>query len=88
MIKIQVTQEDIDKGERRSCTKCPLALAIAKAINYNNIAVGLKRWSNDGYDWHDLPEKAIVFRILFDEFGSNGLSPFEFELTYKGGKLW
>lgn len=29
---IEVTQEDINKGQQSSCAKCPIALALARAF--------------------------------------------------------
>ena len=35
-MKIQVTKEDIEKGERGSCEWCPVALAIQRTYNLKN----------------------------------------------------
>jgi hypothetical protein len=39
---VEVTQEDIDKGERKNCFECPLALAIHRASG-KQVQVGTKR---------------------------------------------
>lgn len=31
-LAVQVTQEDIDKGEAVNCFKCPIALAVSRAM--------------------------------------------------------
>jgi len=31
-VKIEVTQEDIDRGARRSCCNCPIALAVKRLV--------------------------------------------------------
>jgi len=35
-MKIQVTKEDIKKGEQRSCEWCPVALAIQRTYDLKN----------------------------------------------------
>lgn len=30
-LQVEVTQQDIEKGERGNCGKCPIALAVARA---------------------------------------------------------
>jgi len=37
LLKINVTQEDIDKGIQSDSMKCPLAIAIQKELDKNNI---------------------------------------------------
>ena len=38
-MKVNVSQKDIDKGERGSENSCPLALATRRAFNTHNVAV-------------------------------------------------
>jgi len=39
-VKIEVTQEDIDKGSRESETHCPVARAVKRAIPWFNVRAG------------------------------------------------
>jgi hypothetical protein len=40
MIRIKVTQEHINKGRRRACRQCPVALAIVEQTEFPNPWVG------------------------------------------------
>lgn len=77
---IHVTQEDIDKGVRRECGKCPIALAVSRAFG-KPIRVGaflVQFFSANMGASVDLPPEALAFRKAFD----NGLpvQPFSFEV--------
>jgi len=78
-MKINVTQEHILKGERKSFTKCALALAIADCFPGDEIKV-----HGDGFtimnkcEFYSLPKDALVFEIAFD--GGCKVEPFEFEI--------
>jgi len=39
MIKIQITQDDIDKGKKMDPSNCPLALAIKRQLNPVSVKV-------------------------------------------------
>jgi len=83
-MKIQVTQEHIDRGKRGSCGSCPIALAGKAAFPDYQIEVGLT-----SMQFHDkltfehlfgiyLPEKASKFIDDFD--AERRVTPFEFDL--------
>lgn len=83
-VKIDVTQDMIDKGIRGNTSLCP----IAKALR----AAGLKRPSVGTYAFFDmkkeryqieLPKKALTFITHFDGQGRNAVKPFSFNLRYK-----
>lgn len=38
-LQVQVTQEDIDKGEMGSCCKCPIARAVQRAALTHHVTV-------------------------------------------------
>jgi hypothetical protein len=81
-VTIEVTQEDIEKGQRKDGCNCPIAKAIKRAIPGCCVSVAT-RWvvlSINGEFCGDsfLPEKALKFIADFDNF--NPISPFTFQL--------
>lgn len=48
-LAVQVTQEDIDQGKRADCLKCPVALAVRRAMK------------NRGYDPTDIKTFGNIF---------------------------
>lgn len=81
-VTISVTQEHIEAGEARNCSRCPLALAVA--------AAGIERPEVD-YTFVDafrsgqrvraaLPAVAIVFVTNFDH--GHPVRPFTFDLSF------
>lgn len=83
MIKVQVRQEHIDGAKPRTCTKCPIALAIKDLTGYPMVDV-----NNIVVTWWDpvelkfkmlyLPISAQQFIRAFDS--DQAVLPFEFEL--------
>ena len=79
---ITVTQEDIDKGKTSSVVSCPIALAVKRTCKLDDGVevledeIILKR--RDLQRW--LPAEAINFIRRFDDFGSEGVAPFSFEI--------
>ena len=74
-MKIQVTKEDIKKGERGSCEWCPVALAIQRTYDLKNgkdkmVVVDGDRvgiWDkNNGEQHYQLPQSARDFIHSFD----------------------
>ena len=75
-LTVNVTQEDIDNGRRRTCSGCPVALAISRAWG-KRITVG----PNDFGASHEsipLPREAMHFVELFDRGHAKTLLPFSF----------
>lgn len=78
-MKIQVTQEDIDKGERGKACRCPVALAVKRETKTLAIVdrdciyceLGYKRFAN--------PLNVTKFIDDFDK--ALPVEPFEFELS-------
>lgn len=80
VVKVRVTQEDINLGESRNCRWCPVALAMWRATG--------KRWlvspiSMTVADINDsgsvcLPHIAYLFVLDFD--AGRPVQPFEFEV--------
>lgn len=78
-MKISVTQEDIDKGERNECRRCPVALALARA--------GFSGWEVDAgtiFLPHSTAEPirtpVEVTRFVLDFDEGLPVFPFTFEL--------
>lgn len=84
MLKVNVTQEHIDKGERYNTGGCPIAWALRDALPEGccgiNVHVRVAVWFDDAQVYHQawLPRPAQDFVVEFD----NGydISPFSFEL--------
>lgn len=77
-MKIQVTQEDIDKGLCRSPAHCPVAIAIRRETG-NSATVYAPVVFINGLDVVELPDDASAFVNKFDR-GLELVEPFEFEL--------
>ena len=77
-IVAEVTQEDIDKAEHGNCRKCPIALAINRAMGgLVNVAVSWERiWITGRSEY---PRgRVLQFIIGFDSH--RPVHPFTFEL--------
>ena len=80
-MKIEVTQQDIDKGLNNNCFSCPIALAVKRKIDTGNVLVYCDRISVmstiSSYDYK-LPKKAQTFIKRFDD--RKPVEPFTFEV--------
>lgn len=90
-MKIQVTEEDIAKGERCSSAFCPIARAVKRVLG-KDCAVGsatmtvftpVKHEDFSAADFYELPPEARDFIRRFDSFDDEAVTPFEFELKPK-----
>jgi len=82
-INIEVTQADIDKGERRSFCKCPVALAIKRAVTPGlevYVGQGAITLRNDGGLWFDTQSISVQDFVVDFDFGRQ-VKPFSFPLT-------
>lgn len=95
-MKIEVTQEDIDKGDKRNCCTCPIALALSRYSD-KKLYLGCNiiytkpffLWTNihdkqedSAYKIVDLPQKAQHFIARFDSFYTREeVHPFSFNLS-------
>ena len=78
-MRIDVTQEDIDRGKRSRPCECPLAIAASRATG-RPCSVGLDRIGFDdglALEW-PLPDIAFKFRWDFDN--GQPVQPFGFDL--------
>lgn len=89
IVTIQVTKEDIKKGEPCQSADCPLALAIARHVKkpyFPTVGLYLVHFlSPDNGDLSPLrlarlPGPAKTFRNAFDHHPSLGHQPFSFQL--------
>jgi hypothetical protein len=85
-VHVDVTAEDIKDGEQRECSKCPLALALIRALPAaENVQVGpwtAKMLDKDMRRWFtSLPVTAMNFVRHFDEGG--WVVPISFDLEFK-----
>lgn len=82
-ITIKVIQEDIDKGVAEDCERCPIAIAIERAMPGFSADVAA--------NWTVVQDQSIVHRYRtpagarhfirkFDTLGATFVRPFEFEL--------
>jgi len=81
-MKINVTQLDIDTGKPFSGAKCPIAIAIKRAVptahKINVGAVEISFWQGGRRRGFDTPNSAANFVRQFDQ--QNRVEPFEFEI--------
>ena len=75
-MKIDVTQEDIVNGKKKSCDECPIALAMIRA-GYKNVSVG-SYFISSGNLTYLVPPEVTKFVLDFD--AEKPVSPFSFEL--------
>lgn len=76
-MKIEVTQEDINKGEVTECRRCPIALAVIRATGNKYVLVD-SDYTHVGTKFCPTPVTAKRFIRNFD-YG-NDVQPFTFEL--------
>jgi hypothetical protein len=91
-ITVNVTAHDIANGRKKDCYKCPVALALMRALEaVNDIKVKTVSVGNGAaqitlvysdhmstYSWPQLPDAAADFVWRFDNF--RVVEPFSFEL--------
>jgi len=79
-MKIQVTQEDIDKGQPIDCFKCPVALATSRILGQETQV----RSDFIIFDsvWYDMPIEVCNFIKKFDN--AENARPLEFDINLKG----
>ena len=84
-MKIEVTQEDINKGAPYRPSTCPVALAISRRLHdKRNVLVGYHTVLIDGR-LYDFPPEATNFIVRFDD--REPVQPFKFKLDVKKKEL-
>jgi hypothetical protein len=81
--RIEVTQEDIDKGRRFRAQDCPLARAISRAFNGRYTSVGARGFSIEDSPRYILPPEVYAFRRAFDD--GEPVQPITFYVKVPGG---
>lgn len=74
---IEVTADDIRQGCRNSCSNCPVALAITRAVGQKAF-IGSHTWRISDAK-HILPHNAIMFIHDYDQF--RPVMPTTFEIA-------
>lgn len=80
-LKIDVTQNDINCGKRRRCTKCPVALAVRRvlgepvkvqsfSIHYKSRRIAMSRKVEDFVRRFDERQPVRPFSFVFDTEGA------------------
>lgn len=82
-MRVDVTQEDIDRGKRNSCCFCPVARAIRRAmtLDVGEVSVDGRFVIIRCRGVYSLPQAVQDFVKLFDNF-ETCVEPFSFELDY------
>lgn len=85
-LKIEVTEEDIKNGIKYNSFKCPVALAVTRALNdpkCNVFVDGIIYLDYTGKQLHyyDISGKIIYFITAYDH--DRLVVPFEFEAEFK-----
>mgnify|MGYP003556362465 CR=1 FL=1 len=77
VMKIQVTQEDIDKGIKQNICNCPIALSLKR--NFPRAKVGCSITLNG--TWNDAIDTPVEASCFIDKFDNDlPVEPFEFDL--------
>ena len=85
-MKIQVTKEDIEKGEKGSCEWCPVALAIQRTYGKDKLVTvdvdSMGIWLDNREQHYQLPQ---IARDFIDDFDNDrkvaeGFRPFSFKI--------
>lgn len=86
-MRIEVTQEDIDRGEQKQCTRCPIARAVKRVMPFHDVVVGggaisyrkvLSKWNRGEWGMRECNIRVLQFISDFD--AGKPVQPFSFEL--------
>jgi len=87
-VTVHVTENDILSGWKSVCERCPVALAIARALDVDYVSVGCSSFISHGHKQGEktyrneyFPMVVIDFIMSFDK--GEAVSPFSFILTVK-----
>jgi hypothetical protein len=85
-VAIEITQEDIEKGQAWACDGCPIAIAIKRKIEPTVVLVSrgyfMYRTAKDPEKLSriEIPNEASEFIFNFDNNGKESVKPFSFEV--------
>ena len=78
-IRVNVTQRDIERGEKGSTRGCPVALALHRHKGLEDASVARSGVSVG--DWWTSPPSCVQeFVERLDRFGPEAVAPFSFDL--------
>ncbi len=78
-VKVRVTKSDIKNGFARRSMSCPIALAIKRKTESDNVSVGCGEiWVNDNYVYLHRKKKVREWVRNFDN--GEEVKPFEFTM--------
>lgn len=81
MLRIEVTQQDIEHGQWQDCEECPIALAVTRAVGFTvEVGTNIKAAKPGDRRNTDLPEECVQFIHAFD--AREPVKPFVFWLPY------
>ena len=82
--RIDVTQSDIDAGQRDSVDDCPIAIAASRCLGVTCAAFGKTIDFRDSRGFFDgyavTPQEVRDFISAFDSFGRGAVKPMSFDL--------
>ena len=76
-MKINVSQNDIDKGIRGDDNKCPIALAIKRAFNKGVDTTDVAVFYNDSGDEDDVRPTSMRIRVDNEYYSQNEINKIE-----------
>lgn len=82
-MRIEVTQEDIDKGAKGDCLLCPIAHAVMRATGAQcvNVHTRIEVLHTDKTGWRHFGHTPASFEFLRAFDREEPVSPFSFELV-------
>lgn len=84
-VQINVTRDDIRRGQPKSFKNCPIARAVKRRLRLGHVSVagGRVYLYDDGLELlsvEDLPTRAFTFVQTIDSAGRRAVKPFRFKL--------
>lgn len=79
-MRIQVTQDDIDKGIPKDCNACPVARAVRRALNADAVSAAARIRVQKGSKRIHYKPSLRVFKFYRQFDGGYFVKPFTFEL--------
>lgn len=98
VLKVEVTQTDIDKGKQGRRTACPVFLALYRALKAQNegavaksVMASAVSWTCNGYWWCWITSNKVKYFVRNFDAGLQCI-PFEFEIPLedveRGLRVW
>lgn len=87
LLKIAVTQDDIDHGRAGNCRTCPVAVAAQRYGRDPLVGIDVLWIKVGGQEYRgDLPPKVMTFIRAFDAIPRGPVAPFEFQVELEPWK--